>query len=43
MLPALACFSFLALVSVAITNTGPHLRISPQGRIRFIPRERRDR
>lgn len=37
---ALTCFAFLGLVSVALANTGPELRISPQGRLRFVPRRR---
>lgn len=41
MLLALTCFLFLALVAVAITNTGPELRIGPDGRVRFIPHSRR--
>ncbi|HYH67432.1 MAG TPA: hypothetical protein VD866_22225 [Urbifossiella sp.] len=38
---ALTCFLFLALVSVAVTNTGPELRIGPDGRVRFIPQPRK--
>jgi hypothetical protein len=40
MLLALMCFAFLGLVAASIANTGPELRISPQGRIRFTHERR---